>query len=60
MEITTMGKVIVPCVIENLLDLYEASKGGRKPEEVRRVEVSDALVDTGATYLALPARHIHQ
>ena len=30
------------------------------PEEVRRVEVPDALVDTGATFLSMPRRYIQQ
>jgi clan AA aspartic protease len=60
MEIATMGKVIVAATIENMNDLYEASKGLRKPEEVRRLEVPDALVDTGATYLSLPQRLVQQ
>ncbi len=60
METTTMGKVLVAAAIENLMDLYEVRKGIRKPEEVRRVEVADALVDTGATYLSLPGRLVQQ
>ncbi len=60
MESPTMGKVLVAAKIENLFDLYEASQGQRKPEDVRSVEVSDALVDTGATYLSLPQRLIDQ
>jgi predicted aspartyl protease len=60
METATVGKVIVTAKIENLLDLYEVSKGALKPEEVRQVEVPDALVDTGATYLSLPQRYIQQ
>jgi clan AA aspartic protease len=60
MEIPTMGKVNVAARIENLNDLYEVSKGLRKPEEVRRLEVPDALVDTGATYLSLPGKLIQQ
>src|SRR5262245_60596992 len=56
----TMGKVIVSATIENLRDLYQASDGKLKPEEVRRVEVADALVDTGATLLSLPRRYITQ
>jgi clan AA aspartic protease len=60
MEITTMGKVIVAATVENLLDLYEVSKGRLRPEEVRRVEVPDALVDTGAMFLSLPKRYVQQ
>src|SRR5437867_4403397 len=49
MEIETVGKTVFAAKIENLLDLYEVSKGTMKPEQVRQVEVPDSLVDTGAT-----------
>jgi clan AA aspartic protease len=49
---------MVPVVIENQYDLYEVSQGRRSPDEVRRVEVPDALVDTGAKMLSLPKRMI--
>jgi predicted aspartyl protease len=55
-----MGKVIVAATIENYNDLFEVSKGTRKPEEVRKVEVPDALADTGATFLSLPRRYVQQ
>lgn len=58
METTTMGKVIVPVRIENVYDLYEAKKGMRTPQSVRYVDVSDALIDTGASTLSLPKRFI--
>ena len=60
MGTATMGKVLVKATVENLLDLYEVRKGDRKPEEVRRVEILDALVDKGATYLSMPRRFIEQ
>jgi predicted aspartyl protease len=53
-----MGRVIIPVVIENQYDLFEVSQGRRKPEEVRRLEIPDALVDTGAKMLSLPKRMI--
>jgi predicted aspartyl protease len=55
-----MGKVIVPAVIENLHDVFNATKGALPPDQVRRVEVADALVDTGATTLSLPKRLVAQ
>jgi predicted aspartyl protease len=55
-----MGKVIVTATIENLTDLFDASRGLLKPEQVRRIEVTDALVDTGASILSLPRRLVHQ
>ena len=60
MEISTMGKVLVTAKIENLNDLYEVSVGRMKPENVRHLEVSDALVDTGAMHLMMPRRYVEQ
>ena len=55
-----MGKVIVPALIENLGDLENASDGRLTAEQVRRIDVPDALVDSGATGLFLPQRMIAQ
>ncbi len=60
MEIVTMGKVTVPARIENLEDLYQADRGALAAEQVRSVEVADALVDTGATLLSVPRRLVQQ
>jgi predicted aspartyl protease len=49
-----MGKVLVTAKIENLADLYAVDQGHRKLEEVRAVEVADALVDAGASTLLVP------
>ena len=57
METETMGRVLTEAIIENLGDLWDADRGRIPPEQVRRVTVSDALVDTGATMLSLP-RHM--
>ncbi len=38
----------------NLADLNVADAGFIKPEEIRQVIVTDAIVDTGATRLSLP------
>jgi hypothetical protein len=54
----SMGKVTVSARIENLEDLYSADKNQLSSDQVRRVEVSDALVDTGATMLSMPKRLI--
>jgi len=58
MENAIMGKVLVRAKIENLEDLFAVHKGLIKPEEARSIEVTDALVDTGASTLMLPKRLI--
>src|SRR5581483_2759877 len=60
METPTMGKVFVTAEIESLEDLYVAGRGLMPPEQVRRIQVTDALVDTGATSLSIPKRLITQ
>ena len=55
---TSMGRVITEVTVENLGDIFEVERGSRAPGQVRRVTVSDALVDTGATTLALPTQLI--
>lgn len=53
METATMGRVLTEATIENLGDLWGVEKGFIKPDEVRRVAVQDALVDTGSTLLTM-------
>ncbi|HUY35951.1 MAG TPA: aspartyl protease family protein [Pirellulales bacterium] len=60
MEISLMGKVMVPATIENLDDVFDFEKGSISADRVRRVDVEDALVDTGATMLSMPKRLIQQ
>ena len=54
MEIDTMGKVLVSAKIENLGDIEMRERGLIPADQVRFVEVDDALVDTGATTLLMP------
>jgi clan AA aspartic protease len=56
----TMGKVIVSAKIENLEDQYKAHQGVIAPDQVRTLNVDDALVDTGATGLMIPTRLLGQ
>jgi predicted aspartyl protease len=56
----TMGRVLTPARIENLRDLWDFEQGRLAADQVRRAEVLDALVDTGATTLSLPASLIKQ
>ncbi|MGO8752081.1 MAG: aspartyl protease family protein [Thermoguttaceae bacterium] len=58
METSTIGRVTTEATIENLGDLYNANHGLLPPDQVRRVVMSDALVDTGASLLSLPSRLI--
>jgi predicted aspartyl protease len=60
MESATMGRVLTEATIENLKDLWDAERGMMPADQVRRVHVTDAMVDTGATTLALPTRLIRQ
>jgi predicted aspartyl protease len=54
METETMGRVPVTAKIENSGDLYMAQQGALPVDQVRSIEVTDALVDTGATLLSMP------
>ena len=54
METKTMGRVVVKARIENLNDLILVRAGHKKADEVRVLEVENALVDTGAAMLSLP------
>ena len=51
-----MGKVLVAVKIENLEDQYKAHQGLVAPDQIRKLEVDNALVDTGATGLMVPTR----
>ena len=55
-----MGKVLVAAHLENLEDVYKSAHGTLPSEQVRAVDVADALIDTGATGLLLPRRLITQ
>jgi hypothetical protein len=60
MEPATMGRVTTGALIENVFDLWNASQGSLPPDQVRRVTVADALVDTGSLYLCLPGHLVRQ
>ncbi len=55
-----MGRVAVPAVVESLEDVYRLHRGEIAADQVRRVEIADALVDTGATGLSLPQKLVQQ
>jgi predicted aspartyl protease len=60
METHAMGRVLTEATIENIEDIWAVKRGLLPPEQVRRMTVVDALVDTGATLLSLPTRLIQQ
>ncbi len=56
----TMGRVTVAAKIENVAELFLSQQGVLPADKVHRLEVSDALVDTGATTLSMPRSLINQ
>ena len=60
METKTMGKVVVAARLENLGDAHDVFMGRLSPDQLRTVEVTDALIDTGASGLMAPHRLIAQ
>jgi predicted aspartyl protease len=60
METSTMGRVVVAALIESLRDVWAAQLGSLALDRVRRITVTEALVDTGATMLSLPTSLIRQ
>ena len=60
METDTAGIVLVTALIENYKDIGAAEAGLISDNAVRRIEVHDARVDTGATLVSMPTRLIEQ
>jgi hypothetical protein len=60
MEPSAMGKTLVTARLENLDDLVGVRKDALTPDQVRGVEVANALVDAGATGLLVPSRFVAQ
>ena len=55
-----MGRVLTEVKVENVVELFMAQKGLMPDDQVHRLTVPDALVDTGATTFALPTGLIQQ
>jgi len=55
-----MGRVAVTAIVESLEDLYRVQREDLAADQVRRLEIAEALVDTGATGLSLPRRMVGQ
>lgn len=60
MESSQMGRVLVEMTVESVEDLWAARKGELPADKVRKVVIPDALVDTGASTIALPTSVIQQ
>jgi clan AA aspartic protease len=60
MENHEMGRVLVGATVENFGDLWDVRRGRLADDAVRRVKLTSALVDTGATALSLPTRLIER
>ena len=54
----TMGRVLTTAMIENLEDIWAAKRGLVGADQIRRIEVTDALVDSGETLLSIPCQLI--
>jgi hypothetical protein len=53
------GRVQTEATIVDLKDLWAAEQGWILPDQICRVTITDALVDTGATLLSLPTALEH-
>ena len=60
LEVEPVGRVTTSVRVENLEDLLSVRAGRLASDQVRRVEIMEALVDTGATMFAMPRRYIEQ
>ena len=60
MQTQEMGRVTTEATIENIGNLWDAKNGRISVDDVRRITIGNALVDTGATLLSLPTRYIQQ
>jgi len=55
-----MGKILTKITVINHYDEFKFESGLIKSEDIRKIEIFDILIDTGATTLALPAKIIKQ
>jgi hypothetical protein len=60
MKTKQMGRVLTSATFENFGDLWSSKAGIISKDQVRRIDVDDALVDSGATLVSLPTRLIKQ
>src|SRR5437899_637651 len=55
-----MGRVTCEAKVESTEDLIRVRRGELSPDQVRSVTITDALIDTGASTLALPTSMLRQ
>ncbi|HEY3789577.1 MAG TPA: aspartyl protease family protein [Urbifossiella sp.] len=60
MENGSMGRVLTEATVYNLGDLIEVERGKLAANDVRKVVIPEALVDTGATTLSMPRSLLDQ
>ena len=60
MSVDSTGRVLTEARIETVGDLWAVEHGLLPADQIRRITVPDAVVDTGSTTLALPTRLIRQ
>jgi predicted aspartyl protease len=60
LEVEPVGRVTTRIHVESLEDLLAVRSGRLTNDQVRRIEIMEALVDAGATMFALPRRYIEQ
>ncbi len=59
-EQSNMGRVVTEITVENMSDLYDAKRGMITTDQIRKLTIPNAVVDTGATFLSLPTRMIRE
>jgi predicted aspartyl protease len=60
LEVQPVGRVTTRIRVENVKDLWDAQCGQLPVEQVRHIEIMEALVDRGSTLFSLPTRYIQQ
>jgi predicted aspartyl protease len=55
-----VGRTVTPATVENIADLIKLHERLITPDKVRHIEIPEALVDTGATFLSLPKSMIQK
>ena len=60
MKKNEMGRVLTQATIENLEDIWASKRGLINSDRIRRIDVDDAIVDSGATLLSIPARLVRE